>query len=135
MHELSLAQGLCRQLERIRRERRAMRIREATVEVGALSNVVPELLLQGFLAAREREGALADTTLRIVEVPLRLECGACGRLTEPGALRLRCAACGSVDVTVRAGEALLLREVALEIEEESDEHPASLRDGEPAQVQ
>lgn len=135
MHELSLAMGLCRQLARIRRERGATRIRAAVVEVGVLSNVVPELLRQGYLACREQVPELAATELVVRSVPLTLACGACGRTCETDALRLRCPECGSDRVTVRAGESLLLREVHLEIEEEDDERPASRRDGEPAQVQ
>lgn len=135
MHELSLAMGLCRQLDRIRRERGAARIRKAVVEVGVLSNVIPELLRQAYLAHREQVPALAGTELVVRSIPLTLACEACGRTCETDALRLRCPACGSARVAVRAGESLLLREVHLEIEEDDDEHPASRRDGEPAQVQ
>lgn len=135
MHELSLAMGLCRQLSRIRDERGAARIVEAVVEVGALSNVVPELLRQAFLAHREQVPELAHTDLVVRSVPLTLACAACGRVSETMAVRLRCPACASPRVTIRAGESLLLREVHLEIEEDADEHPAPGRDGEPAQVQ
>ena len=135
MHELSLARGLCRQLDRIRRERGAVRVREVAVEVGALSNVVPGSLQRAFEVCRAEWPGIADAELMVRHVPLTLECAACGRVSETEALRLRCPACESVRVTVRAGEALLLREVALEVEEDDDERPASCRDGESAQVQ
>jgi len=135
MHELSLARGLCRQLDRIRRERGAARVREVTVEVGALSNVVPGSLSRAFEVCREEWPEVAAAELIVRFVPLTLECAACGRVSETKALRLRCPACGSPRVTVRAGEALLLREVALEVEEEDDERPACRRHGESAPIQ
>jgi hydrogenase nickel incorporation protein HypA/HybF len=136
MHELSLVQGLCGQLDELAREHGASRIRELTIEVGVLSNVVPELLRQAFLAVRPEIPLIREAELILREVPLTVSCNHCGSTTEVGEPRFRCPACDSPHVSVHGGEDLLLRNVSLEIEEDGNERDPSHRgEGEPSQVQ
>lgn len=136
MHELSIVQGLCDQLAELAREHGARRVHRLVVEVGAISNVVPELLRQAFLAVREVDPLVAEAVLEIRERALMVECADCSRRAEPGELRFRCPHCGSADVRVVQGEELLLRDVELEIEENGDEcDSARSRAGESSQVE
>jgi len=136
MHELSLVHGLCRQLDELANEHGASRILELTVEVGVLSNVVPELLRQAFLAMRPQVPLIEEAELILREVPLTLTCAECGCTTEVRELRFLCPACDSPRVDARGGEELLLRNVSLEIEEDGNERDPSHRgEGEPSQVQ
>ncbi|MBZ0268150.1 hydrogenase maturation nickel metallochaperone HypA [bacterium] len=136
MHELSLVQGLCGQLDELARQHGACRVRELTVEVGVLSNVVPELLRQAFLAIRPQLPLLREAELTLREVPLTVVCRDCGRATDVSEPRFRCPACDSPRVTASGGEELLLRDVSLEIEENGNERDPSHRgEGEPSQVQ
>jgi len=118
MHEVSIMESLHEQLVSLAREHGASRVRRVAVEVGELSNVVPEMLNQAFLAFREVEPLLAGATFEIRRLPLRLRCRACGAETEPEGYRLRCSGCGGTGVDVIQGEELLLRDVELEIESE-----------------
>ena len=68
MHELSIVQGLCRQLDELATENGASRVHAITVEVGVLSNVIPELLRQAFLAFRPEVPLLAEAELTVREV-------------------------------------------------------------------
>lgn len=137
MHELSIAMGLCDQLEELARKQRAHRIRHVVIEVGALSNVVPESLEQAFAALRTEVTLVEDAVLEIREVPLRIRCLECGHEREPGQFRFVCSNCRSFAVETVQGEELLLRRVELEIDEEKkdDDHPPASRAGESAQVQ
>jgi len=136
MHELSLVQGLCRQLDELAREHGATSIRELTVEVGVLSNVVPELLRQAFLAVQPQVPLIQEAELILREVPLTLNCAECGCSTEVTEFRFLCPACDSPRVDARGGEDLLLRNVSLEVEEDGNERDPSHRgEGEPSQIQ
>lgn len=136
MHELSLVQGLCRQLDGLAKEHGASRVTALTVEVGVLANVVPELLRQAFLAIRPHAPLIRDAAMTLRVVPLTITCRDCGGVTDVDEPRFRCPACGSARVSARGGEELLLRDVSLEIEENGNEGDPSHRgEGEPAQVQ
>ena len=136
MHEMSIVDGLCRQLDELAVEHGATRVHAVTVDVGVLSNIVPELLRHAFDAFRSEVPLIADAELTIREIPLTLECAECGRTTESRELRFRCSACESSRVELRGGEELLLRDVELELQEEHDERDPSHRgEGEPSQVQ
>ncbi|HEY7729099.1 MAG TPA: hydrogenase maturation nickel metallochaperone HypA [Candidatus Eisenbacteria bacterium] len=118
MHELSITQSLCEQLTVIARAHHARRIARVALELGALSNVVPELLREAFYACREGDPLLETAGLEIRSLPLRVRCRSCRAESEPAGRRLRCSACGGVRVDVIHGEELLLRDVEMEVEPE-----------------
>ena len=117
MHEVSLAQGLCRQLQALATEHRAHRIRRVELEVGALSNVVPDLLRQAFTMMKESLPLIEEAELAIREVPLLVNCTDCGQSHELQRFVFECPSCKSTRLDVKQGEDLLLRNVELEIEE------------------
>ncbi len=118
MHELSLAQGLCGQLETLAREHHASRVHRVEIEVGALSNVVPELLQQAFEVLQESVDLITQAQLVIREVPLVVACAECDVESELERIVFHCPACGSTRLDLRQGEDILLRQVELETEEE-----------------
>jgi hydrogenase nickel incorporation protein HypA/HybF len=118
MHELSVMGDLRDRVEEIARAHHARRVARVAVEVGALSNVVPDLLREAFLAFREADPLLADASLEIRSLPIRVRCRACKAESVPAGYRIRCEACGGVGVEVIQGEELLLRDVELEVEPE-----------------
>jgi hydrogenase nickel incorporation protein HypA/HybF len=124
MHEVAIMESLHEQLTSLAREHGASRVRRVSVEIGALSNVVPEMLEQAFLAFREVEPLLAGADIDIRRVPLRVRCRACSAETAAEGLRIRCTACGDTAVDVIQGEELLLRDVELEVEDGASEAPS-----------
>ena len=113
MHELSMATALVEQVEEIARREGAARIARIEVRVGALSGVDGEAFAFAFPLAAE--GSLAEgAALAIEEVPLVVECRACGASTRPEYPVVRCAACASGDVAVVSGEEF--RITAMEVE-------------------
>jgi len=118
MHELSIMQSLRDQLEEIARAHRARRVARVALEVGALSNIVPDLLREAFYAYREADPLLAGASLEIRSLPIRVRCRSCHAESAPAGYRIRCEACGGVGVDVIQGEELLLRDVEMEVESE-----------------
>jgi hydrogenase nickel incorporation protein HypA/HybF len=137
MHELSIVMGLCDQLQHLVRQQGAHRVHSLLIEVGALSNVVPDLLEQAFEALRSEVQIVERAELEIRALPLRIRCLDCGEETEPEQFRFVCPECRSFSVETLQGEELLLRRVELEIDEEgrNDDHSAAPRSGESAQVE
>lgn len=118
MHEVSIARGLCTQLRRLAAEHGASRIHRATIEVGAMSNVVGDLLRQAFEVVREETDLIATAELVVREVPLVVRCAACATDSQLERFVFQCPGCGSTRLDVLQGEELLLRDVELEVEEE-----------------
>ena len=118
MHELSICRGLCTQLHELAAEHGADKIRRVEIEVGAMSNVVPELLDQAFQVMRDSMPLIAGAELVVRRVPLLADCSDCGNEQELQRFVFECPACGSTKLTVTQGEELLLRQVELGIEEE-----------------
>ena len=118
MHELSICRGLCTQLQELASEHGAEKIRRIEIEVGAMSNVVPELLDQAFRVMRDTESLIAEAELVIHEVPLVAHCLDCDSDQQMERFVFECPACSSTKLLVTQGEELLLRQVELEIEEE-----------------
>ena len=111
MHEFSLVYDLCRQLLEIADHEQAGSIESATIEVGPLSNVVPDLLGVAFDAVRATDDRLKVCHLNIRRVPLTLSCRACSRTVHVEGLEWKCRLCGSSDVTTTGGDDILLRDV------------------------
>jgi hydrogenase nickel incorporation protein HypA/HybF len=114
MHEVAIMESMHEQLTSLAREHGASRVRRVAVEIGELSNVVPEMLHQ------------ADLEIR--RIPVRVRCRSCKQETDPEGFKIRCGACGSTGVDVIQGEELLLRDVEMEVE---DEDPGT-KNGAPA---
>jgi len=112
MHELSIAEAV---IDVVARHARGRRVYVVELKVGHLRQVVPsslefafELLTDG----TELDGA----ELVIEEVPARGRCRECGAETTVSSFPLQCGSCGGLDLTVSAGEELLVD--ALELEQE-----------------
>ena len=65
MHEISIMQALFQQVEGLAGQYGSRRIRHVVVEVGELSNLVPELLQEAFKAFRQVEPLLEKAQLEI----------------------------------------------------------------------
>ncbi len=114
MHELSIAQALIGQLEKVAAGEGADAVTRAVISVGGLSGVDPEALRMAFPVAAEEtlaEGAELDIEL----VPADLTCKACGQQSHPEFAFMICEQCGSSEVEIDGGRELLLKSVELNI--------------------
>ena len=112
MHELSICQGLIRELERVASEHRAMAVERVVLSVGPLSGVEGALLERAFSVARI--GTLAEgAELEVQTGPVRVSCRVCGEESEAEPHRLLCGHCGGWQTNLVAGDELLLKQVEL----------------------
>ncbi len=117
MHELSLAEALVEEIERIAARENALRALRVTLRVGALSGADPEALRFAFPVAAEGTVA-AGAELAIETEPFRVRCAACGAETEADPLDVRCPACGATTVEAVGGADLALRAVEFAVDSE-----------------
>ncbi|SDK07521.1 hydrogenase maturation nickel metallochaperone HypA [Aliiruegeria lutimaris] len=127
MHELSICRALIEQVREIARNNDASRVTEISLEVGPLSGVMPELLLEAFPMASA--GSMAEGARLIVDMePVRVWCSRCQLESAATLNRLVCAQCGDWRTELRSGDALMLKSVVLE---EARSEPS----GQPAEEQ
>jgi hydrogenase nickel incorporation protein HypA/HybF len=112
MHELSVCQGLMRQVLEIAREHRAERVEQVVLRVGPLSGVEPSLLADAFPFASA--GTVAEGAELVIEMEnVKVRCLTCGAQTETTANRLVCGSCGDFRTQLVSGDELLLVSVQL----------------------
>lgn len=113
MHELSIAASVV-EIARDRSAAAGGRPRSITLRIGRLAGVSVESLRFGFEMLVEGT-PLAGCTLEIVEVPVRVWCGACAAEVElPGVQRLACPRCGRPSGDIRSGRELDFESLELE---------------------
>ena len=113
MHELSVCQGLLREVARVAAEHDALAVDRIVLQVGGLSGVEPPLLERAFEVARA--GTLAAAAeLEIRPGPVVVLCRECGARGEVPVNRLLCPGCGDWRVQVVEGEELLLLKIDIE---------------------
>jgi hydrogenase nickel incorporation protein HypA/HybF len=113
VHELSVCQGLLRQVDKVAAEHEARSVSRILLRVGALSGVEPDLLTHAFDIARM--GTLAENAaLEIERGAVTVRCRQCGTRGEVPSNRLVCPHCGDWRVDVTGGEELLLLSLDLE---------------------
>lgn len=116
MHELSIAQALVEQVERVVLAEGAQCANKVMIAVGALSGADPEALRGAFPLVAE--GTSAEAAELIIEVvAARVRCLACGSETVAENYFVGCAVCGSRDVELVSGRELTITSVELEVDE------------------
>jgi hydrogenase nickel incorporation protein HypA/HybF len=112
MHELSVCQGLLREVQRVARAHRGARVTAIRLRIGPLSGVEPHLLEQAFPIAAA--GTLAeDSALLLDRLPIQVRCAQCGATTGALPNRLVCGQCGDWRTTLLSGDELQLVQVEL----------------------
>lgn len=113
MHELSVCQGMLRQVLDVLRQEQARAVTRILVRIGPLSGVEPQLLAQAFPIASAGTPA-ADAVLELECQPVRVRCEQCGAESDATPNRLLCGACGDYHTRLLSGDELLLVRVELE---------------------
>ncbi len=101
MHEFSIAASIARQVAEVARQHQS-KLLSATVAIGPLSMVVPELLSEAWQYTTNRT-ELAGASLHIEQVPIRARCNQCGAATEGYEPFVKCQECGSMDLAIESG--------------------------------
>ena len=106
MHELSVCQGLLRQLAPLAAEHSGA-VQQVVLRIGPLSGVEPSLLQAAFPIARK--GTVAEQAELVIEsTPLRVRCKQCHSESEVSSNNLSCRQCGHQQTQLISGDELLL---------------------------
>ncbi|NUM54565.1 MAG: hydrogenase maturation nickel metallochaperone HypA [Candidatus Hydrogenedentes bacterium] len=112
MHELSIVKRILDVALDISKQNGELPVVRVAIDVGALSQVVPEMMSFAFQAishGTNAEGAEFDWT----EVPVEVLCESCETIFRPGEPVWRCPECGAGGGRVVHGNELVLRSVTL----------------------
>lgn len=110
MHELGIADAICRTVTRLAAENGVTRLKSVTVEVGDLSGIVPKFLEDCWTAVTA-DTPLKDTALRLHPVPATARCEGCGHVFVADTASLRCPRCQSDKLTPLSGRDLTIAEL------------------------
>jgi len=110
MHELSLVQGIVEICEQHSGGRRVL---EVTLEIGALSGVVPEALEFCFEAAT-KDTLLNGAKLVIEIIPATGYCSSCGVASSMGTYFDPCPCCGAVVLELNSGDEMRVKDLEVE---------------------
>lgn len=118
MHEESLVRSLLEQVSQIAAEHGG-RAQEVRISIGPLSGAEPLLISSAF---ERLANSLPNPGLRLTidQVPLEVDCLACGSRYEPINFCFRCPICGSKKTSVFRGDAVILESVDLALDDHGD---------------
>lgn len=118
MHELAICQSLLREVERVAAEHGAVAVSGIVIAIGPLAGVEAPLLARAFSVAQA--GTIAENaSLEVENMPIMVQCGACGAETTVAANALLCGECGAWRVELKSGDELVLKRVELALDAEA----------------
>lgn len=86
-------------------------VEEIVVEVGEMTDILPEYLYKYYPAATQGT-ILEGSKLTVISVPVKAACSLCGTVFHPDREHdYKCPACGSVRAHILAGRSVDLKEV------------------------
>ena len=113
MHEASIALNILERAQNIAYEHKASKIDSISVVIGALSGIVKESLLFAFDAIKLDTPA-ENCILKIVEVPIKINCYDCKKNVVLNDIFLICPECGSINIEVIEGREMLIKEIEVD---------------------
>ena len=123
MHEFSIAQSLLEIVEQEVHPYAGAKVISVKVRIGKLSGVIPDALRFAFEMV-STGGRAQGASLVIEEIPLRITCKECKKVTVMDDPFLLCPHCQSTDVELIAGRELEIKEMEIEDGNQgSQKHP------------
>ena len=113
LHELSLTQNLIEIAEEHARRENATVITSVTIEIGALSGVMPEAVEFAFEACT-KDTLAEGATLEIRRIPALGRCQQCSQECAMENLLDGCSACGSYALDILKGQEMALIELEID---------------------
>ena len=111
MHELSIVESMVSTADSFAREHDIKNVKKLTVQVGALTGVVPRYLTMYYGDVTEGT-SLEGSELEIEEIPAEAFCRGCGEVFNPEETEEKCPACGYGSYDVLHGKELTIKEIA-----------------------
>jgi hydrogenase nickel incorporation protein HypA/HybF len=113
VHEVAITRSIVEIAERAAREEGAAKVLSVTVEIGALSGVVPDAVEFCFEVCT-KETLLEGAQLLIERIPGRARCLECAAEVPIDTWSFTCPACGAFALERRQGEELRIKEMEVD---------------------
>lgn len=110
MHELSIVESMVKTADAFCKERDIKSARQLTVQVGALTGVIPSYLTM-YYAEVAKGTALEGSELVIEEIAAEAFCKCCGCVFDPAATHGVCPDCGKNKTEMLHGNELTIKEL------------------------
>lgn len=115
MHEISLVQGLLKQLAELAGQHRSRAISKVRVEIGPLSGIVIDSFQFGFDVLAAEQELTSKALLEIVTPPIQYKCCYCGHVClNHSGVPEACPECGHTLLVPEGGDGLILLQVEME---------------------
>jgi hydrogenase nickel incorporation protein HypA/HybF len=111
MHEGAIAAAIIQNILEVREQENFASIKTATVLIGRLHHVVPDVLQNHFKLLKKEHPALGRSKLAIEVAPVAVSCRVCGKVTVLEQAAFACAACGSEDIEISGGREMHLKDI------------------------
>ena len=110
MHELSIVESMVSTAGSFAKEHGIERVSYITVQVGALTGVIPRYLTM-YYADVSKGTALEGSELKIEEIGAEAFCRSCGEVFDPTNKTHCCPACGAEDYELLHGKELTIKDM------------------------
>jgi hydrogenase nickel incorporation protein HypA/HybF len=111
MHEGAIAAALVQDILEVREQEKFNSLKTATVLIGRMHHVVPEVLQNHFRLLKKEHPALARCKLVIEIAPVAVTCRACGKVTVLEQAAFVCPSCNSTHIEISGGREMHLKEI------------------------
>ncbi|EID85138.1 Zn finger protein HypA/HybF [Treponema sp. JC4] len=111
MHELGIVFHVIKRLERLSEEQGLSQIQSVTLELGEVSGVVPDFLLDGWKWAVKKSPVMESAALKIETLPAVTICNACGKTYPTVENGKTCPHCKSDDTVLQCGNEMNIKEI------------------------
>ena len=111
MHELTLLFGVAEQVGRVAKENNIDHVDAVVLEIGELTTVVPEFMMDGYPVISDEYDFLRGSELIIATVPAIGHCNECGAEFALDENEGRCPACDSSDRIIVSGNDFIIKEI------------------------
>lgn len=112
MHELGIVFHIIDSVEAVGKENALQSVRRVTMELGEVSGVVPEALIDCWNWAKKRSELLKNSTMEIEPLQAVTLCRACGAEYSTVAHGRICPQCGSGETHLLTGTQINIKEIA-----------------------
>ncbi len=113
MHEVGITRSIVEIAEKTARDQGTTKVLSITVDIGALSGVVPEAVEFAYEAC-SRETLLEGARLIINQIPGRGRCQKCATESDIDRYTFECPNCGNFGLEILQGEELRLTEMEVD---------------------
>lgn len=121
MHELGIMTGVAEAVERAALDAGATAVLGITLEVGEMTEAIPDALFFAFEVLQESNPFLAEAELRVNMVKPHSKCLECGAEYDHDRFHMLCPACGGAFTQLMRGRELRIESMEVDIPDECDE--------------